>query len=909
MTYRADERELAEVIAELAAIAVQTPVPGMPGDTWADLLFDDGGLSDVAEPSQALLHALAARHTGLIAHFNQLGLRARRTWLEETLGIPRVEALPDRVVAVAVPEQDAAPVVIAKGTELRGSRTSAGTDRIYTADDALTVLGAGLRGVRGLRAETARDHLADWDDPAEPFVPFPTAAPAPHHVDLFTDLIRFTGGQLIVELTFPDGTLSALSSVIWRYSTPDGLRPATSATVGGGMVTLVLDGECGPTEIDGELRTFLRGALPDGPFPAGALDFQCSSVGVRAKRGAAQSIAPDIGAVNDGLVDVTKEFQPFGAAPKRGDSFYLGSDEAFGKPLQQLTVKFDMLDAGGNSLEPVNYFAPQTKYASTMLRFQDDLGSDAELYGDYWSVFEITEPSPSLWWQQRLDGRWRTFFFGDPTLGLAGQPAQPPDVVAAGDWSSEPTEVAGIRGHFIRLFLAEGDFGWSKYQEDVANFAAEAAALGGTPDASDLIPPVPPTVSQVTITYTTKQRPVTEIRATNGMARRTLSASDIRPFREPFARTASPVGVLAIGVDLPADRLGSTLSAFLQIEPGDACPALGASHTVEWEYWRTDGAWRPLAVVDATSGLRQDGLVRFAAPADWELGCPDTSAAHGRWVRALVAAPDQIGAIQALHLDAVIATRADSPGPEAADRAPLAAEALKGPRTRIAGVKKIFNPAAGLPGRRAEDDERYLERASDVTRHRDRAVQAWDYEQLVRAEFNSQVAAVRCLPHRDASGARAPGFVTLVVVPASEQLRPRPSVTLAERIRSALRPRMPAHAELVVACPEYVSVSVDAEIVLAPGVPAADAAQTLRRGIDRELLHPLAAGGAPQFGRALYRSSVVSFLERRAEVDFVRGLELRGAPGAAPQERIDVPELIGLIASSGEHELALQEQL
>jgi hypothetical protein len=900
-----DPRSVGEVTRELARIAARTDVPGLSTSTlpitWADLLFDGDELSDTAEPSQALLLALAELQPGLDTHLASLVEASRRWWLETHLGIPRLDPVGDQVVAVATAEEDAAPVVVASGTELKGGRTSVGTERLYVTDDTLTVLGAVLAGVRGYHAGESRDHVSAWDDPSEPLAPFATDTPAPHHLDLITDAIAFEGGHLTVTVRFEGVSDGVVEQLQWWYSTAEGPVVADRESATSTQVVLRLDDRCQPYPLDGEPAVFLRAALPDGSFPATALDFEFTRVEVTASR---ERIPADGGYYNDGSLDVTKEFQPFGPTPRRGDSFYVRSDEAFSKPLSSLTVHLELLDEEGNTLAPVDFARPyQGHIVAEVQNLQLLMGDAAAAYSDFFGIFATGPPATALWWQRYRDDSWETF---DTTGGTFGGdlPGGVPSQIGS-DGSSEPSQVAGVAGRFIRVFLAQGDFGWNAYLERLAEFAAAAASyFGDDPDPEDLKPPTPPVVSSLRISYATKAVKVVDLRVTNGWSRRTLDPSDLlQPFFEPLpAVIPRPGGAVALGIDLGDSVLGSTLSAFLEIDAANACPSLGRPHDVRWQYW-TSGGWRPLKVIDETSGLRQNGLLRLVAPLDWADGCREVDAGSGRWVRAVVSTPGQVGILVAIHLDAVLSTRVPDPDPNT----PLAPEAIKGPRTRIAGIETFTNPAWGLPGRDTEPDGTYLHRASQVTRHRNRALQAWDYEQLVMAE-EPRVAAVRCLPHTDADGNDAPGQVALVVVPGSEDHEPAPSVTLAERVTALLEPRMPLHAEVAVVCPRYVAVGVDATVVLVRGLAAADAQTSLTTAIDA-LLHPL-AGGEPTFGRALYRSTVVAFLEGRPEVDHVESLSLRHSGGVdATDERIGVDPLRGLVASAGNHVLALEEQL
>jgi hypothetical protein len=905
-------RTTVEVTRELARIAARTEAPGIPSGhdpartaSWAEVLFDGGDLDDPSEPSQALLQALVALQPGLDVHLAGLAATRRRWWLEDHLGLLPLPPVGDLVVAVATAEPDAAPVVVPSGTELKGGRTSGGTDRIYTTDDTLTVLDATVVGVRGYRTGDHRDHVAGWSGPAVPVAPLATHTPAPHHLDLVTDLIAFEGGSLIVTVRF-DGVEDGIADQLeWWYSTAEGLARARTGSPPPtpNQVVLELDDACQPLALDGTPVTFLRGALPEGSFPTGALTFRFARVEVTAER---NRIPADGGFYNDGALDVTKEFQPFGPTPRRGDSFYVRADEALGKPLAVLKVHLTLLDAEQKPMTPTVYAYPIQQAILTQLQQLQMTFSwaaeSAKEYETYLATTASAATTTALWWQQYRSGAWENYAETGGTFGGDLPGSAPPKV--GGDGSSEPTTVAGVDGRFIRVFLAQGDFGWNAYLGRLAAFAAAAAGEGEL-RPNDLLPPTPPIVSLLRISYTTPAVRVTDLRTTNGWARRSVGdLPEVQPFLQPLTAVEGRPGAVAFGVTIDAGTLGRTLSMFVQVEAADACPSLGHDHDVRWQYW-SDTGWRSVYVVDATAGLRQDGLVRLVAPRDWVDGCPELDATDGRWLRAVVTTPGQVGTLTAIHPDAVLATHVADGDPNR----PRPAGAIKGPRTKLAGIKKLTNPAVGLAGRDAEPDDRYVVRASQVTRHRDRAVQAWDYEHLVLAE-EPQVAAVRCLPHTDADGRLAPGRVALVVVPRTDDLAPVPSVTLAERIDALLGPRTPMHATVAVVCPVYVTIGVAAQIVLVRGVAAAEAVTSLHAAIDG-MLHPLTASG-PAFGRPLYRSTVVAFLEGRPEVDHVESLTLTataaGTTISAP-ERVDVDPLRGLVASSGVHDLGLEERL
>lgn len=905
--YALDDRTATAMVAELHELAAAEDVPGLPESaapvTWADVLYG-GGTLDVADPSGALLHAVAELYPGLLRHLSALPDRALVDWLERRLGIARLPVVPDTVVAVPKPDPKQLPVVVQAGTALRGGRDVAGNERRYVTTETLTVLGTEVSSVRSYRVapEPVGEAKSEWEDPSLPFEPFPPEAEVPHYADIFTELVAFDGGDLKVRLTFDDATRDLPAGLGWWHSTAEGMVEISSVVPSANSVELGLTGSCAPLATDPESGPFIRVSLPEPPYPDGA--FGLAFARVTAQVIERKDLKPDAGFYNDGLVDITKEFQPFGPVPRRGDSFYIQSEEAFRKPLVEVGVRIDI--PGDVRLWDAAWgkgIADEITVAIAAL--QGEPGKLVQRYlGGKRSQSEVAKVD----WQSHDGTRWDAF---TSTSGaLASVPQAERELIRP-----SPVEVAGVTGHMIRAFLNQGDFGWVAYLRRVADFAAEAAKTNGSPQASDLIPPDPPLVSTITISYVTKPVAATRVRSVDGWLTRVLTPGDHLFVLPP---TASPSidakGEIGVGLVIPPAALGSVVSLFVDVDPASACTTSSVPPETAWEYWTEMQGWRPLDVVDGTLGLRQPGLVRFVGPLDWASGCPEFSADAGLWVRLATNAPDRLGAVRAILTDAVSAEyRSQLPDPtvDPTPEMPLSAGVLKGLLVPIAGIKKFGNPTAGSVGRGPESDARYVTRAAERTRHRNRTVQAWDYEAMVSSEF-PEVATVRCLPHANAADDDAPGSVGLVVVPWSEEPQPAPSVSLAERILEALRARTPVHASPVVLCPLYQGVSVEAKAVLRPGYSAAESKRTLGAALDAHL-HP---GANAPFGRELFASTLVRFLESRPEVDHVTTFLLVADPcptGATGEpcvvERVRVDPCRGLVASTGKHVLTLTEQL
>jgi hypothetical protein len=892
-----------QALAAMAAAARLAPFDDTT--TWHDALFETGPdgelLSDPDRPDRALLLALAEEYAAAGQHLDTLPDRAHVAWLQEILGVKRLPVVPDRVVAHVTVDPKLAPAVIPLGTVLRGGKDAFGNERRYTTVDALTAHGAALVGVRSLTpggTEPGRPGVAA-SAPDFPLAPLsgPNAA---HTLRVRSPTLAFSGGTMTVEIQFGSPAhVADLAGATWRWSVSEGVASGlatgivTSSTV---RVTLV--DACGSD--DGGDPWIECVVPPATPVPE-ALAFSAVSVRVVERSG----VVPEAAFYNEGAVDVTKEFQPFGAVAKRGDAFYLRCDEAFGKATASLTITVTLMQAGGVALSASagGSGVPQqitTTVQQALAQAKGKLGASWNLieteYGEILGVFQGSDDA-SVRWQRRLDGGWHNF--GSTAGSFSSVTA-----TLAGPVGSEVASVSGQPGHYVRAFLDQGDFGWTAYQTAVAYFATRAVA-GGDPKPTMPTPPVPPIASSVTVSYTTSPTAATGVEAVSGRRRHGMPESGLfRPFRRAVADSGED-GMVAIGLALPDAAIGSTVSIYLTVDSASPC---GAADPVDarWEWWAADG-WRELPVADASRQLRESGLLRFVAPVGWLLGCADVDAADGRWVRLITSAPERLGVVQDVAVDAVVAEFVSTAADPASDPSPATAlptGAIKGTLSPIVGVKKVTN-VASVRGRGPETDPAYLVRASSRARHRDRAIDPWDYEQHVSLAF-PEVAAVRCLPHTDGSGNRAPGVVGLVVVPdRPTEPSPRPSVSLVERIRDAMAPLRPVGARVDVLCPLYAPVTVVAAITLRRGLAALTGLEAITSALE-QTLHP--TSGPPRWGRSLYASSLIAALESQPAVDSVTSFDLRDATGSSV-EVVEVDPCRGLYCSSGSHQLTCEEQL
>ena len=500
-----------QVIAAMAAAARLTPFDG--STTWYDALFETGTgqLSAPGQPDRALLSSLAQEYLAAAGHLDTLTDRTHVAWLEQILGIPRLPVVPDRVVAHVTIDPKLAPAVVPRGTMLRGGKDAFGNERRYATLDALTAHGAALTGIRSLTPGGTQPGLPGVAASAPDFPLTPLDGPdATHTLRVHSPALAFASGTLTAELQFGSpSNITSLAGAVWRYSRADGtISPTTAGTVTSTSAQVTLAGGCGTADgTDPWLECVIPAATP---VPEG-LAFSSVTVRVTARTG----VVPQAAFYNDGAVDVTKEFQPFGAVAKRGDAFYLRCDEAFGKATNDVTITVSLMQSGGAVLSSSAGgsgipYPVKTVVQQTLSQARSKLGGSFDLIaGEYDEIlrFFTSSDDATVRWQRHLDSHWSSF-------GSAGELASI-TATLGGQVGSEAAVVSGQQGHYVRAFLEEGDFGWTAYQAAVADFATRAVA-GSDPKPAMPTPPVPPIASRITISYTTSPVLATKVESTSG---------------------------------------------------------------------------------------------------------------------------------------------------------------------------------------------------------------------------------------------------------------------------------------------------------------------------------------------------------------------------------------------------------
>jgi hypothetical protein len=211
----------------------------------------------------------------------------------------------------------------------------------------------------------------------------------------------------------------------------------------------------------------------------------------------------------------------------------------------------------------------------------------------------------------------------------------------------------------------------------------------------------------------------------------------------------------------------------------------------------------------------------------------------------------------------------------------------------VSGVQGVTNPRAAEGGADGETLEQFQQRAPSSLRNRGRAIVPADYEALAQ-QASAGVAVARAFPNLDASGITRPGWITVMIIPQSQDPRPTPSAGLRQDVLNYLIANAPADIaaaqSIAVIGPTYLPIDVKA--TMAPVDPA-EAGTVEQDALDAlaAFFNPLTGGPGGlgwDVGRGLYTSDVAMVLGSVTGVDYVQDLALY-VNGVLQGDQIKVP--------------------
>ena len=207
------------------------------------------------------------------------------------------------------------------------------------------------------------------------------------------------------------------------------------------------------------------------------------------------------------------------------------------------------------------------------------------------------------------------------------------------------------------------------------------------------------------------------------------------------------------------------------------------------------------------------------------------------------------------------------------------------PASAQASLASVTNPGAAAGGQDAETLAHTIGRAIELREASLRAVTEQDYETLAIQTPGTRIARVTAIanvyPGFDCM--RAPGVVTVLLVPSLPAGQPVPSAGLRSAVAAYLEARRIVGTRVEVTGPDYLEVTVQATVGAFPTANKTQLQQAIVAALNA-FLDPLTGGpdktGWP-FGRDVYRTEIMSAIAQVPGVDRVESLGLL-ADGCGP---------------------------
>lgn len=692
---------------------------------------------------------------------------------------------------------------------------------------------------------------------------------------------------------------------------------------------------------------------------------------------------------DNGVLDVSKPFMPFGVLPQKGSGFYLGSSEIFQKKWKSISFDIAWKDRPADFRE--HYMAYKTRFLSErisrqsydlvyktvkvnnndVVQLQKDNGN--EVTGDNYFTVDVSYVKDGKWTQPQnkelfeevplvvdSSAAQNSQFYLPSLLFQTGSNQNkffiqqyyantysPYNVMMfnpgfANANTSDSNFTGNVKDNFLKISLVE-DF---LHQFYARLYAIAMSVEGGVA----VIPkePYTPVIASLTATYTASaQHDFNFIGSANTPANKLsdYSARNIQLFHEtPFGQSeqhvflreqsyapaiASRISLLPayesegeFMVGLKDAVAGSIVSVLFQVAEGSEnpeAPSFDNDTKIAW-FGLGNNEWKPLTsdniTADSTNNFLRPGIISFLIPKEMNNGNTMMSNAF-LWLKATLPA--------GVHFDSVsrfVDVKAQAVQAEFENHennldhlySSLPAGSISKLVSRLGGIKKVIQAFNSFDGAPPESDTDFYLRISERLRHKNRAINIWDYERLILAKF-PDVFKVKCQNHTSPKTAASPGheidpgYVTLIPVPDVRNknlytvLQPKVSSNKLREIEMYIQGLNSMHIEFAAAQPDYDEVMFKFTVKFYKQYDPNAYVKTLNEEL-KKYLAPWAYDSEAQisFGGVLYKSVVIGFIEELPYVDFVTDFRMT-VDGSNDQTAIKASSSGSILTTVKQHDI------
>ncbi len=590
-----------------------------------------------------------------------------------------------------------------------------------------------------------------------------------------------------------------------------------------------------------------------------------------------------------GKLDATLPFQPFGPTPKLGAYFLLGKAELFRKEIIHLAFNFDWYNLPKDKGGFRNYYQAYGRRVNN----EDFLVGLSALSGNEFMPKEVLEQQLFELFEtdEQEDTLKESTHFEAINLENLGIK---PDYFLGNQEIFDNNTRAGF--FKIELTSPEIAFGHAIFPKIFAEVAMENAQQKSFPGLNigkqvplREVPEAPfiPMIRKVTLDYSAS----TEI---NLLALRSDMHSakspdqfyhlhpfgNIRTFHQNRAsdRFLLPQfehhGYLYIGLKNlnPPEKL----SLLFQMHEGEEANTFHERPEVVWWYWE-EGHWVRISeeniLMETTDSFAGTGIVSLKIPQKASKGSGILNS-DLHWLRLTIDGTTRaIPHVKAIHTNAVVATWWDNGNSRTLDRT-LAPNTIKNLLHPIKSVMKVLQPYPSFGGRIKEDELSFYTRVSERLKHKNRAVNYWDFERLILEKF-PQLFQVKCISRRgNEDFISQDNTVMAIIAPkidVNERIvRPQVGFSRLQEVKGFLTSVASPFTSIEVRNPTYENLKITFGVIFQKGKNNGNYIEKLNKDI-RNYVCPwlYSSEKAINIGGSLNKNSLLNFVKNRSYVKFV----------------------------------------
>ncbi|MBC3875292.1 baseplate J/gp47 family protein [Undibacterium flavidum] len=584
-----------------------------------------------------------------------------------------------------------------------------------------------------------------------------------------------------------------------------------------------------------------------------------------------------------GQLNASAAFMPFGALPSKGSYLIVGYQEVLYKHLQDLELELEWAGLPNGLGDFPEYYASYPE----PLKSGEVIAGAAVLVDGKWAK---TETGLHLFgYTRHLDGSLSNRTSTEQVINLK---SVVPHFKAESYFRKGVREAgfsyssSSMNGLFkMTLEAPSSAFGHEEYPHLLASTLTQNARQKKMQSLKPLPNrPYTPQIERIVLNYRAQSLINFEKNATgtepleedkfihiHPCGWETMRASENRLITQiPWIESA---GNLMIG--LRSQKLQSVISLYFYLRE-DSLPVKNITGTgLRWWYLASN-RWVRIpdthVLQDSTCGFMSSGIVQLQVPD--EIDTLNTiMPADVYWIRVTADQEiDRFCSVYSIYAQAIRVTWSKEQGQK--NSPVLPAMSLTKSKKSIAGIAKILQMRNSIDGKAIESSERFRTRVSERLRHKNRALTAADYEQMILEKF-PQVFKVKCFANLrldpDPTKQIRAGHILIIPIPYLNRgghfnQKPTLSGYLIQEIRRFVERYAPAGASVKVENPVYEEIQVRCSIKLNSTVAAGRQSERINQAIC-DYLSPWNPNGQNQhFGWYLQQHEIVSFL---LDLDFV----------------------------------------